>query len=582
MVFLRTAKRYLETNRIFHVENAHSVLDAVKKIRQEKYDVILSDYQMPLKNGLEFLSMLRASGEMTPFILFTVKESAEVIAKALNLGVFRYVEKHGDTARVYAELSAGIQQAYNQHENEEWFRAVYDNQQSGTVIIEPSTHIIVGANSAALDLIGATEEQLIGRACQTIICKTEKGKCPITDLGQTVNKVEKVLTKLNSKQLPILKAARKATIAGKEYIIESFVDITERKLEEQELKESRKKFMALFFENPEAVIFCDKNFRAVDVNPSFTSLFGCSPDYIKGRDAIDMFTSDNLKNETNWIKQKLKEGHLECRIKKTKLDGSEVDLLLSGALVLLDESAIGYVIVFQKISDIVVANEELSKLIDEQNVLLSKNSLLNEKLSVTGGLTRHDVRNKLAAINGNAYIAKKRLAGNNDALKCIVQIEEITKNIVRILDFARTYELLGTQEQTRINVGKMVADAASLFADLKGVTVVNECSEFEVVADSLLMELFHNLIDNSLKYGEKITQIRVYARYCEDGTTELIYEDNGVGVDPVIKEKLFQKGAGKGTGYGLYLIKRICEMYGWTLRENGGLGKGVRFVMKIP
>jgi PAS domain S-box-containing protein len=303
VVFLKTIKRYLETNKIFHVENSYSVFDAVKKLRQEKYNVILSDYQMPLKNGLEFLSMLRAGGDMTPFILVTVKEKAEVVERALNLGVFRYVEKHGDIARVCAELSDGIQQAHNQHENEEWFRAIYDNQQSGIVIIEPSTHTIVGANTAALDMIGAKKEQIIGSACHTVICPTENGKCPFTDLGQTFNKAEKVLTRLNSKKIPILSIARKATVAGKEYVIESFIDISEHKLEEQELEESRKKFVALFFENPEAVVFCDKNFRAVDVNPSFTSLFGCSSDYMKGRDAVDIFTPENLKNETN--KQRL-------------------------------------------------------------------------------------------------------------------------------------------------------------------------------------------------------------------------------------------------------------------------------------
>jgi signal transduction histidine kinase len=103
------------------------------------------------------------------------------------------------------------------------------------------------------------------------------------------------------------------------------------------------------------------------------------------------------------------------------------------------------------------------------------------------------------------------------------------------------------------------------------------------MADSLLMELFHNMIDNSLKYGgQKISQIRVHMQYSQDGATELVYEDNGNGIEPEMKGKLFQKGFGKGTGYGLWLIRRICEMYGWTIREEGEYGKGARFVMKIP
>jgi signal transduction histidine kinase len=100
----------------------------------------------------------------------------------------------------------------------------------------------------------------------------------------------------------------------------------------------------------------------------------------------------------------------------------------------------------------------------------------------------------------------------------------------------------------------------------------------------MLMELFHNLIDNSLKYGSpKITQIKVHARINHEGVTELIYEDNGNGIEPEIKARLFRKGTTtKGTGYGLWLIRRICEMYGWSVEETGEYGQGVCFVMKIP
>ena len=48
------------------------------------------------------------------------------------------------------------------------------------------------------------------------------------------------------------------------------------------------------------------------------------------------------------------------------------------------------------------------------------------------------------------------------------------------------------------------------------------------------------------------------------------------------KSKLFQEGHGKGTGFGLHLIKRICEGYGWTIQETGKHGEGVQFTMTIP
>ncbi|MEM3054730.1 MAG: hypothetical protein QXM52_03375, partial [Candidatus Bathyarchaeia archaeon] len=45
---------------------------------------------------------------------------------------------------------------------------------------------------------------------------------------------------------------------------------------------------------------------------------------------------------------------------------------------------------------------------------------------------------------------------------------------------------------------------------------------------------------------------------------------------------LFKEGYGKGTGYGLYLIAKLCEMYGWKIQETGQYGKGAQFTITIP
>jgi signal transduction histidine kinase len=105
-----------------------------------------------------------------------------------------------------------------------------------------------------------------------------------------------------------------------------------------------------------------------------------------------------------------------------------------------------------------------------------------------------------------------------------------------------------------------------------------------VLSDSLLRQLFYNLIDNSLKYGEKLSQIRIHCEKAEGNQLRLIYEDDGVGISQDAKPKLFDEGytTGKGSGYGLYLIKRMMEVYGWTIQETGTPGKGARFTMAMP
>jgi signal transduction histidine kinase len=94
--------------------------------------------------------------------------------------------------------------------------------------------------------------------------------------------------------------------------------------------------------------------------------------------------------------------------------------------------------------------------------------------------------------------------------------------------------------------------------------------------------LFYNLVDNSLKYGEKIKTITMYYEEVDKDKLKLVYEDDGVGITESEKKKLFQEGYGRGTGYGLYLIRKMCEGYGWSIQETGKEGEGAQFTITIP
>jgi len=119
---LKLAKRALQTEGSFQVETALSVQEAFQKIKEEKFDVIVSDYMMPDKDGLTFLKELREKGENIPFIIFTGKGREEVAKEALNLGADQYLSKTGDPEIVYRELAHSITKAAKIREAEEALR----------------------------------------------------------------------------------------------------------------------------------------------------------------------------------------------------------------------------------------------------------------------------------------------------------------------------------------------------------------------------------------------------------------------------------------------------------------------------
>jgi PAS domain S-box-containing protein len=130
-------------------------------------------------------------------------------------------------------------------ENEKRFRTIINSMQFGITIIDAQTHTILEANPKALEMIGGTSESVFGSVCHRYICPAELGKCPVMDLGQTVDSSERVLLNLRGEKIPILKSVIKTMLGGKEVLIESFISITDRKLAEDTLQRVNQKLNVL-------------------------------------------------------------------------------------------------------------------------------------------------------------------------------------------------------------------------------------------------------------------------------------------------------------------------------------------------
>jgi PAS domain S-box-containing protein len=108
-------------------------------------------------------------------------------------------------------------------------QAIFEKIQTGVVIIDPETHTILDINPIAVSLIGREKEEIVGHICHQFICPAERGMCPITDLGQVIDNSERTLIVMDGTRIPILKTATCARLGKRDVLIESFVDIRDRK-----------------------------------------------------------------------------------------------------------------------------------------------------------------------------------------------------------------------------------------------------------------------------------------------------------------------------------------------------------------
>jgi len=123
-------------------------------------------------------------------------------------------------------------------------REILEHLDAGVMIISQADHVIRYVNPTAAKLIGTDRDRIVGRECMQYICPTEKGSCPITDLGQMMDNSRRVLFNRAGDEIPIIKTVRPFTYNGQPALLETFVDITEQQKAEDALRAERDLFAA--------------------------------------------------------------------------------------------------------------------------------------------------------------------------------------------------------------------------------------------------------------------------------------------------------------------------------------------------
>ena len=166
-MLLDLCKIFLERTGEFQVQTEASVLKALNLVSIQAFDAIISDYQMPEMDGIEFLKRVRASGSTIPFIIFTGRGREEVAIAALKEGADFYLQKGGDPSTQFAELTNQLRQIVRQRKAE---NAVRENEQKYHTLFESANDAIflmdgekiIDCNKRAEEFYGIKREDLIG------------------------------------------------------------------------------------------------------------------------------------------------------------------------------------------------------------------------------------------------------------------------------------------------------------------------------------------------------------------------------------------------------------------------------------
>jgi PAS domain S-box-containing protein len=474
--------------------------------------------------------------------------------------------------------------------SEEKYRNIFELCPDG-IMTATMTGTILSINKAFTELTGFTEEEILGKHF------TKLGTLQARDLPKYAKVLASIIRGKTPKifEFTFIRKDKTQRIGeahisvmeekGKKTGIQAILrDITESKKSTKESVEQERKLSILLDNSQMAIWHFNLQRKVILVNrEACHRMKGKAEDFI-GKEISEIYpkematlTKKRFEEVTQSEENKIYEDHVEAPF------GEKWFRSVYNQIIDEEGKTVGLQILSDDITDKKQVEQTLRKTSEELRVESEKMRLLNDKMTVVGKLTRHDLRNKLAGMKGIVYLLNKKIGENVELKSYVTQIDSIVASTEKLLAFSNVYENIGSDQSRLMSVEACFDKAATLFQELQKIEVKNECKGLEVLADSQFEQLFYNLIDNSLRHGQKTSEIRVHYEQ-KSNEIAIIYEDNGVGIPEENKSKLFSEGftTGKGSGYGLSLINRIIQVYGWTIMEKGKPGKGAKFIIVIP
>jgi PAS domain S-box-containing protein len=345
------------------------------------------------------------------------------------------------------------------------------------------------------------------------------------------------------------------------------------------------------------LLVLDQNLIINQVNEPFIRLFGISRETLIDQPLIRSPFMPYLSDNNLSLIREAARGTEHIQIDRIEINGQGYFFKIKLIPLVFDQGAQGLAVILEDITELKkyqqhleqiveqrtlelkITNEKLVKEIDERRQVENALHQINAKLNMVSSIARHDILNRLTVIYGIISLLQQGISDPTfrDYLK---KAEESAIAIRRQIEFTADYKNMGLERADWQNVNDSLRQSCEN-VDLKGVTLDISTNNLEIFADPWLNKVFFNLIDNTLRYAERVTKITLSYHESEDGL-DLLFEDNGIGIPSGEKEKIFERGYGKNIGYGLFMVREILAITDLTIRETGEPGKGARYEIHVP
>jgi PAS domain S-box-containing protein len=380
-------------------------------------------------------------------------------------------------------------------------------------------------------------------------------------------------------------------------------DITERKLLEEKLFQSERKYRSLYETSMDGIASADMEGRITECNDAYAQMLGYSKDELKALSYIQLTPEKWHQMEQEITREQVtKRGHSDLYEKELiRKDGSIVPVSIRVWLVRDEKWApIGMWAIVRDVTrrkhlenELKRYSEHLEHLVDERTKKLKDAERL-AAIGETAAMVGHDIRSPLQTVEGAIYLAKEEIKALPSRTQEISNIEEmlnsiheettyVNKIVSDLQDYARPLEPQLEEIDTKQLINGALATVHIPSTVEVAVTVEQNCCNM-IVDPTMMKRILANLITNALQAMPDEGKLTIAAIKKQD-EVHISVRDTGQGIPEENRAKIFQplfSTKAKGQGFGLAVVKRLVEAHNGTITFNTEVGKGTAFTVVIP
>ena len=549
------------------VESATSASDGLERLARGGIDCVVSDYDMPDTNGIEFLEAVREASPNLPFILYTGKGSEEIAGEAISAGVTDYLQKEQGTSQyeVLANRIANVVEQQRARDEaarmEERLRTIAENTNDILWMFTADWTELLFINSTYEELWGHSTDELRADPSSFIDGihpghreRVEEAMAALSagesvDIEYRVNDTEDFGRWVWVQAEPVFDDT-----GAVKWVVGFARDVTDRKEREREFREARERTEFALRETKSAIWTWDAETDEVrTLYHPVEELLGTNRQTIDGIESFlaNAVHPDDRSKVMDAYERAIQGDDGRLQVDFRTAPGTSQQRWIR-AISHLDSDTESRILV-GILSDV------------------TEQKRREVRLEEFARMISHDLRNPLTVAEGKLELAREECS-NDHLPKVSNALGRIREIIDDTLLLARLGQTVGETELIRLSA--FSRDCWTNLDTNHATLEIGDDVTFQGNPERL-RNLFENLFRNAVEHAGPGVTVTV------GGLSDGFYvEDDGPGIPEDARERVLELGystAQDGTGFGLDIVQSIADAHGWTVDVQSSESGGARF-----